>query len=105
MNLKETSYAESNQAPLENPLQRVLNDFQKKRSNYINQTREKSRHNENSIDLLEVSDEEMSAPKKPRLEEFLQEFESKVKQVNLTYKSSKLQFQSDMKSFKETDIQ
>ena len=34
----------------------------------------------------------MSAPKKPRLEEFLKEFESKVKQVNLTYKSSKVQF-------------
>jgi hypothetical protein len=43
MNLKEISYEESNQAPMENPLQQVLADFQKKRSNYINQTREKSR--------------------------------------------------------------
>ena len=93
MNLKDQSYVdESNQAPMENPLQKVLSDFQKKRGNYFNQAREKSRQNENSIDLLEVSDEEMSAPKKPTLEEFLKEFESKVKQVNLTYKSSKVQF-------------
>ena len=79
MNLREQSYGgidESNQAPMENPLQKVLSDFQKKRGNYFNQAREKSRQNENSIDLLEVSDEEMSAPKKPRLEEFLKEFES-----------------------------
>lgn len=38
--------------------------------------RERSRPNENSIDLLEVSDEE--APiKKPTLEEFLEEFKLK----------------------------
>ena len=73
--------------------------------NYINQIREKSRQNENSIDLLEASDEEMDPPKKPTLEEFLIEFEQRAKQVNLTYKSSKFQFQTDMKCFKESDIQ
>jgi hypothetical protein len=47
----------------------------------------------------------MEFHRKPTLEQFLIEFEQKVKQVNLTYKSSKLQFQTDMKSFKESDIQ
>ncbi len=109
MNLKDhydpEEAEESNQAPSENPLQTVLEEFQKKRLNYINQVREKSRQNENSIDLLEASDEEMESPIKPTLEQFLIEFEQKVKQVNLTYKSSKLQFQTDMRSFKESDIQ
>jgi len=67
MNLKDQEEDDSNQAPPENPLQTVLNEFQKKRSNYINQVREKSRQNENSIDLLEVSDEEMEPQKKPTL--------------------------------------
>ena len=76
-----------------------------RRQNYKNEVRERSRHNERSIDLLACSDEEMVQQEKPRLEEFLKEFELSVKQVNLTYKSSKLQFQADMKCFKETDIQ
>lgn len=79
MNLREQSYADTNEAPLDNPLQSVLAEFQKKRSNYINQVRDNSRQNENSIDLLEASDEEMSAPKKPTLEHFLEEFETRVK--------------------------
>ena len=43
--------------------------------------------------------------KKPKLCDFLQAFEKKVKAFNLTYKNSKTQFQNDMKSFKEHDIQ
>lgn len=83
MNLKDNSYAEeaeeSNQAPSENPLQTVMTDFQKQRLNYMNQVREKSRKTENSIDLLEVSDEEMDPLKKPTLEQFIAEFELSVK--------------------------
>ena len=44
------------------------------------------------------------AIKKPKLCDFLQAFENKVKSFNLTYKNSKGQFQADMKSFKEEDI-
>ena len=47
----------------------------------------------------------MSPMEKPRLADFLKEFELKMKEVNLTYKSSKLQFQADMKCFKDKDIE
>lgn len=60
----------------ENPLQKVIQEFSKKRSNYKN---EKVRQNDNSIDLLACSDEEMQPYEKPRLEDFLKEFEHKVK--------------------------
>lgn len=58
--------------------------------------------NAGSGEILEMSDNEES--KKPRLEDFLHSFEEKIRQVNLTYKDSKIQFENDMKSFKEQDI-
>ena len=60
-------------------------------------------------DILEQSDqgdvECERIVKKPKLCDFLSAFEKKVKAFNLTYKNSKMQFQNDMKSFKEQDIQ
>ena len=42
---------------------------------------------------------------RPRLEQFLQEFEHSVNLFNQAYRSSKAQFITDMKSFKAADIQ
>lgn len=50
----------------------------------------------------QASSEQVS--KKPTIEQFLEEFNEKVKQVNLTYKASKEQFQKDMRAFKDSDI-
>jgi len=41
---------------------------------------------------------------KPRLAEFLEVFEEKIKEVNITYRMYKEQFEKDMKSFRECDI-
>jgi len=38
---------------------------------------------------------------KPKLEEFLKCLEEKIKEVNITYKATKEQFQTDLKQFKE----
>ena len=57
----------------------------------------------------EVSNSMVSPEKclmmKPTLDQFLECFEEKIKQVNLTYQQSKQQFEADMRMFKEEDIQ
>lgn len=60
-----------------------------------------------STEILECSDtEEIEEPTtKPRIEEFLHRFEEQIRAVNETYQNSKKQFESDMKSFSEKDIQ
>ena len=42
---------------------------------------------------------------RPKLEQFLQEFDHSVNLFNQAYRSSKAQFITDMKSFKAADIQ
>lgn len=113
--------------PQENPLQQVIKEYTKKRQNFASsrgglagrverQDGKFDAMDEKSFganrmqgDILERSDlgDIMSekAVKKPKLCDFLQAFEKKVKAFNLTYKNSKMQFQNDMKSFKEQDIQ
>jgi len=58
-------------------------------------------------ELLDCSDneseEEVTA--KPKLEDFLTLFEQKIAEVNITYKQNKSQFEEDMRSFNDTDIQ
>lgn len=49
--------------------------------------------------------EDHDPTKKPRLEQFIERFEAEVKRVNQTYKESKTQFENDMKSFRDQDIQ
>ena len=59
-----------------------------------------------STEILECSDtEELEETTKPRIEEFLYRFEEQIRAVNETYQNSKKQFESDMKSFNEKDIQ
>lgn len=60
-----------------------------------------------STEILECSDTEEveETTSKPRIEEFLQRFEEQIRAVNETYQNSKKQFESDMKSFNEKDIQ
>lgn len=57
----------------------------------------------------EVSDSidspEKNLTSKPTIDQFLESFEDKIKQVNQTYQSSKQQFEQDMKMFKEADIE
>ena len=55
------------------------------------------------VDASESEDHDPS--KKPRLEQFIERFEAEVKRVNQTYKESKTQFENDMKSFRDQDIQ
>lgn len=44
-------------------------------------------------------------PPKPRLLDFLAAFDEKVKDINELYRESKIQFESDMKHFKDSDIE
>ena len=96
---------------IENPIAKVINEFVEKRQNYINRTKPEldQRYNQirSQIEILEASESHSEITdllNKPKLEEFLAEFEEKIHEVNQTYKLTKEQFQMDMKTFKDKDI-
>jgi hypothetical protein len=76
--------------PESNPLKTVMDKFVKKRQEYFNMQKKGS-----------------LAPdaQKPTLEDFLTAFQKEVSNINKTYKQSKEQFETDMKTFKgQTDV-
>ena len=86
-----------------NPITEVVKEWVNKRQNYINEHRTHHR-GPRAEEILDASDIE-DGNKKPRLEEFLNEFENQIKHVNQIYRKTKSQFESDMKTFKDEDIQ
>ena len=81
-----------NELPEENPLQMVIEDFSSRRAAFF------SKKNQN------VNGSSQSRPvQKPQLREFLHQFCENVQTLNSTYKSSKLQFENDMKAYKDND--
>lgn len=69
-----------------NPISEVLKEWVNKRQDYINQHKNNHKYHR-SEDILNVSDNEDEIDnRKPRLEQFLCEFEKSIKQVNTVYK-------------------
>ena len=92
----------------ENPITKVINEYVDKRQNYINRTKPEldQRYNpiRSQIEILEASESQSDMTdlaNKPRLEDFLSAFEEKIQEVNKTYKLTKEQFQTDMKTFRD----
>jgi hypothetical protein len=88
----------------QNPMVKVVEEYVQKRHDYLNQVHD-TFHTGFCNELLDNSEsEEVVKMDKPRLAEFLQCFEEKIREVNITYKMCKAQFEQDMKSFRECDI-
>lgn len=78
-----------NNLPEENPVQTVLSQFSKKRQIYMSQVKKGIEPTMN----------------KPKLEDFLKNFQSTVKEMNRNYKKSKIQFEKDIKFFKNCEVE
>lgn len=74
----------------------VIEEFQTRRAQYNNR---KGHNASKSSNQGSKSDCE-----KPRIQEFLQCFEEQVLLLNKAYKSSKMQFENDMKAYKDCDL-
>jgi len=72
-----------NNLPESNPISTIIHEFQKKRMLYLSQVKKGLTPN---------------FPK-PKLEDFMKQFQSTVKSVNRTYKKTKQQFENEIKQF------
>lgn len=81
----------------------MVNDFVNKRQQFVDG--QQYGRKPYSTELLDCSESENEQLTKPRIEEFLKHFEEKIKEVNVTYRKYKAQFEEDMKTFNEGEIQ
>lgn len=77
-----------NDLPEDNPLQQIIDDFVQRRTAFF------SKKNNSGTSNCRVTH-------KPKLDEFWKRFEAAVLELNTTYKSSKQQFENDMKAYKD----